>query len=106
VSEVIVEKKTVQVPKELSVAEQIATELANYSGAAVILVPDGDQGMKVYYRSGKTGGGGAWWLASYNEASESGHMDSELRGKDKVFLLAREDVDNFLSGRSYIREGI
>lgn len=92
-------EKIEQRPIKVTVAEQIETALASYSGAAVILIPDGDQGMKVFYRSGHSGGGGAWWETKYNESAAGVNLAHFLTGVEHAVLIAREDVDDLIARR-------
>lgn len=88
-----IEKKTVQVPKELSLAEQIL-EMVQGNQAAVVLVPDGDRSMRMVYR----GTGGAWWKTDFNEKGTTVRLESELRDDERAILITRDMVDGLLRG--------
>jgi hypothetical protein len=84
-------EKTVLQPQTVTVWEQAVNALQDHSGtAAVILVPDGDKGLKMYYR----GVGGAWWRPNFNEKDATVLMEAELRDVRNIVLLTRADIDN------------
>jgi hypothetical protein len=100
-----VEQQEVKVTKTKALSEVVGEALEHYNGAAAILIPDGDQGMRVIYRSGRAGGGGAWWEASYGDRDTSGPLDYLLRDTQRAFLIAREEVDALLNDDLFITDG-
>lgn len=88
-----IEKKTVQVPKELSLAEQIDGMVIGHQ-AAVVLVPSEPRSMRMFYR----GIGGAWWRTDFNEKGVSIRLESELRDDNQALLITRDQLNGLLDG--------
>ena len=97
------EKKTVMQPVEVTVARQIEAELEHYLGAAVVLVPSGDQGLTALHRSPGPTQSRPMWRIAHNGIR--GSLTDLLAGVDHALLVAREDVDAILSGQTWLTDG-
>jgi hypothetical protein len=93
-----VERKTVQVPKELTLAEQIMALTEGGHQSAVVLVPDGDRSLRMFYR----GTGGAWWQTDYNEKGETVRLEVVLRDDSEAVVITRDMVDGMLDGSLFL----